>query len=487
MSDSATIQPLIQYILSSRQGGFSDEMITQKVLQAGWDSVSIQQAFQQLNATRYPSNPKHRSKKGLFILVAIIILVATGFGVYWFTSTSSPTEEPQSSAPVIQQITPQQPSIGSDIIFSLSKGTIQGHDYDTYTQQSLLGYRLNGKMEQKAYVPILPSTIDPELAYTTSKDGKYLIRSTKTLLEVSPSTTIGTFQPVFTVQDGRIENFIVSQDFSKLVILYTQNGKKIVIQDIETGLNKISVPMPYQDQSYTLFGYDTVKKTIYWERSVDYMTHETEAVSIRDDGSIENTKKISDFSFITEFDSTFTNAYYEQFGTEQDGYKHKVIQQNLITGEKSVLAEFPSDFSLTQLSLSPDGTALYFINNVVSKPIISFYVLDIKTKKLETISVASGVFSSRTNYISPDGKYALFSGGPSCIESTCTHTYDSMAFILDISQKQFHTLYTPTGVNESNNDQTNGNHTIELFSFIGWVASSNTHVDISTLPVVTFQ
>ncbi len=427
------------------------------------------------------------SKKIVLILGIFLTLILLGIGGYFFVANRN-----QNSS--LQQISVKTQNLNLAILFSITKGRLQDHNYDTYAVVSSQTYKSDLVLNNKTPVNIgykpSKSASENELMYQSTENGKYLLRSTRNMIEIAPSNQIESFTKIFELPNGTgtINSFLISQDESKIVILYEQAGKKIVIQDLMNPQIRITVVPQKGSDSYTIFGYDSKQNKLYWQRSEGPMTHYTEVVSIGSNGNISNVKSLNDYSFITEFDSNFQYAYYEGYGSEKEGYKRSIIQHNLQTDQKTKLAEFPSDISIVDLKLSPIENKLFFIDNAATKNRNTLYVIDILTKKVETFPVDSGLNPNKSNYVSPDGRYLLFQNTLSCRNDDCNTDHDGEEILFDIEKKQFYRLYTSIGVKEAFKDDSNSYHDIENLNFIGWLATPGvTSVQLDSLAKVTFS
>lgn len=379
-------------------------------------------------------------------------------------------------------------NLNLSLLFSITKGRLQDHNYDTYTVTSAQTYKSDIILKDKSPANIgYTGGKNSYYQYQTSASGKYLIRSTNNRVEIASTTDPATFTKIFDLPDGKVSWFLFSKDESKIVIQYDQAGPKIAIQSFTNPKDKVVVVPQRTSDTYFVFGYDNQQNQLYWQRSEGPMIHYTELVSLESNGKITQVKDIKDFSFITEFDSNFQYAYYEGYGSRSEGYKRSVIQQDLKTGKKNNLAEFPNDTSIVNMKLSPTEDKLFFIDNAATKATNTLYMINLQTKKLESFLVNPGLNPEKTNYVSPDGKYLIFQITISCSNDDCNSEHEGEAILFDVEKRQFYKLYTPVGIKESVQDDSNNYHDIENFGFIGWLAIPGVpSLQVETLPKVTF-
>lgn len=75
----------------------------------------------------------------------------------------------------------------------------------------------------------------------------------------------------------------------------------------------------------------------------------------------------------------------------------------------------------------------------------------------------------------------------SCQVDDCNSEHEGEAVLFDVEKRQFYKLYTPVGIKESAQDDSNNYHDIENFGFIGWLTTPGaTSIQVETLPKVTF-
>ncbi|MDO8452283.1 MAG: hypothetical protein Q7S79_00875 [bacterium] len=376
-------------------------------------------------------------------------------------------------------------NIDLSLLFSINKASLQDHNYDTYTPLANQTYKSNIVLEEKTPVNVgYTNERESKYKYETSESGKYLLRFTSNSIEIASAPNPESFTNIFSLQEGKITNFLFSKDESKIVILYYEPSPKISIQSTTNPEDRILVTPRRAEDSYSIFGYDTKRKQLYWNRSEGPMSHYAERVFLDDSGNITQIKSINDFSFITEFNSSYEYAYYESSGSKAEGYTNQIIQQNLKTGKKDKLAEFPNEAGVVDMKLSPTGDKLFFIDNRGTKATNTFYMINLQTKKMESFPINAGFNPAKKNYISPDGKYLIFQINISCRNNDCNTKHEGERILFDVGKRQFYKLYTSIGVIESALDDSNNYHEIETFDFLGWLSVPGvTSAQIETLPL----
>lgn len=200
-------------------------------------------------------------------------------------------------------------SLNLSLLFSITKGRLQDHNYDTYTVTSAQTYKSDIILKDKSPVNIgFTAGKGSQYQYQTSETGKYLIRSTSKNVEIAPTTNHETFTRIFDIPDGKITWLIFSKDESKIVIQYDQPGPKMTIISVTNPQDKVIVVPQRTNYTYFIFGFDSQKNQLYWNRDEGPMMHYTELVSLDSNSKITNIKDIKDFSFITKFDSDFLSS-----------------------------------------------------------------------------------------------------------------------------------------------------------------------------------
>ncbi len=411
----------------------------------------------------------------LLIIAVSIILVAAGYGSNFFT-------RPRQTQHIVLH-TPSEP-IKLSLIYSLDKAHLQDHDYDTLINDSTQTYISDLSRQNTKTISIgydYKNNIDTNTSlFQTTPNGKYIIRTLYGKIEISSVDNPTNFQTISPQGD----NYFISQDSTKMI---TKDEAEIHIIDLSDPHNIINVSPPNPEDINPIIGYDTNKHRLYIHRSSYFKYDYIDILTIDNQGNILNSKEENDYNFITEFSSDFHYAFFEDIGTQADGYPEYIYKEDLNTGRKTILATLPKGDSPVDIKLSPTQDTLSFFNNA---PISGsndwnnkLYIVNLKTNYVRIVNVPAGFTPEVKNYISPDGKYFLLYNSSTCRNDTCT-TNNEQKVIYSIANNKFYLYYQPVGINEANQDEGSKTsyHNIETMTIFGWLAAPSGSKTSVSLP-----
>jgi len=80
-------QQLLDFIVTEKQKGLTEDEIHQTLLQSNWSEVDIKQAFDSLKngipAPTIPQNPQQDTNKALIVIVCLILFYPVGVFLMW--------------------------------------------------------------------------------------------------------------------------------------------------------------------------------------------------------------------------------------------------------------------------------------------------------------------------------------------------------------------------------------------------------------------
>ena len=361
-------------------------------------------------------------------------------------------------------------NIDISLLFSLNKALVQDNNYDTYTPTTTQTYRSDTGLVNKASINIgYINEKEPKHKFYTSRSGKFLIRASDNSVQVAGEKNIESFSELINLPTGKILHTTFSGNEDRLVVTVEDSGVKIYIISINDKNQKMIITPPRPQDRHDVFGYDSVRNQVYWNRSEGPMTHYTEKVTIDELGNIKKIDRIKDFDFLTEFDSNFDYAYYRDYGSKDENYDWKLVRQSLKTNKKEALAQFPNETGIVHLKLSPTEDKLFFIDNFTSRKNDILYMFDLNTLQKESFLLVQSTYPEVKDYVSPDGRYLIFNTGISCPEGVCNDEEPGKVRLFDIEKKQLSIIYdsskVPTQFGTTIVDE------MESFRFLGWLAT----------------